>query len=216
MIEGLCFDPVWFIVSRRGTLLISLRCRCVRSPQTVQISVWRVKTLHQTPSMQPGCEPALIRPYTRESGATGPLRLTGGQRRRRVVSLPEMAPLTPTWVPHVTSKRAFSFTFPVSSDRSHRSDICVRTGQGARPIVRFGATSASVLHICQNVRQSADHVTPRHIFPWLTCCGCVPCADRWRQTAFIPTPAPYFYTLYNECQGDFKVRWARCMKYEVI
>lgn len=27
---------------------------------------------------------------------------------------------------------------------------------------------------------------------------------RWRQSAFIPTPAPYFRTLYSDCQGDFK------------
>ncbi|KAI3365623.1 hypothetical protein L3Q82_010712 [Scortum barcoo] len=27
---------------------------------------------------------------------------------------------------------------------------------------------------------------------------------RWRQSAFIPTPAPYFHTLYSDCQGDFK------------
>ncbi|XP_042253551.1 interleukin-21 receptor [Thunnus maccoyii] len=27
---------------------------------------------------------------------------------------------------------------------------------------------------------------------------------KWRQNAFIPTPAPYFHTLYSDCQGDFK------------
>ncbi|XP_018537283.1 interleukin-21 receptor [Lates calcarifer] len=27
---------------------------------------------------------------------------------------------------------------------------------------------------------------------------------KWRQNAFIPTPAPYFHTLYTDCQGDFK------------
>ncbi|KAM6964212.1 uncharacterized protein LKV04_020103 [Tautogolabrus adspersus] len=27
---------------------------------------------------------------------------------------------------------------------------------------------------------------------------------KWRQKAFIPTPAPYFHTLYHDCQGDFK------------
>ncbi|KAM7370957.1 hypothetical protein PAMP_010464 [Pampus punctatissimus] len=27
---------------------------------------------------------------------------------------------------------------------------------------------------------------------------------KWRQSAFIPTPAPYFQTLYSDCQGDFK------------
>ncbi|KAL3051285.1 hypothetical protein OYC64_001532 [Pagothenia borchgrevinki] len=27
---------------------------------------------------------------------------------------------------------------------------------------------------------------------------------KWRKGAFIPTPAPYFHTLYNEYQGDFK------------
>ncbi|KAK5850682.1 hypothetical protein PBY51_001540 [Eleginops maclovinus] len=27
---------------------------------------------------------------------------------------------------------------------------------------------------------------------------------KWKQGVFIPTPAPYFHTLYNECQGDFK------------
>ncbi|XP_030256963.1 interleukin-21 receptor [Sparus aurata] len=27
---------------------------------------------------------------------------------------------------------------------------------------------------------------------------------KWRQNAFIPTPAPYFSSLYSDCQGDFK------------
>ncbi|KAF3704544.1 Interleukin-21 receptor [Channa argus] len=27
---------------------------------------------------------------------------------------------------------------------------------------------------------------------------------KWRQKSFIPTPAPYFHTLYSDCQGDFK------------
>uniref|UniRef100_UPI0037E74849 interleukin-21 receptor n=1 Tax=Semicossyphus pulcher TaxID=241346 RepID=UPI0037E74849 len=27
---------------------------------------------------------------------------------------------------------------------------------------------------------------------------------KWRQGSFIPTPAPYFHTLYHDCQGDFK------------
>ncbi|KAF6734679.1 Interleukin-21 receptor [Oryzias melastigma] len=35
----------------------------------------------------------------------------------------------------------------------------------------------------------------------LLCYGSV---KRWRQNSFIPTPAPYFQTLYTDCQGDFK------------
>ncbi|XP_030611143.1 interleukin-21 receptor [Archocentrus centrarchus] len=27
---------------------------------------------------------------------------------------------------------------------------------------------------------------------------------KWKQNVFIPTPAPYFHTLYSDCQGDFK------------
>ncbi|KAM6897504.1 interleukin-21 receptor [Xenentodon cancila] len=27
---------------------------------------------------------------------------------------------------------------------------------------------------------------------------------KWRHSTFIPTPAPYFHTLYSHCQGDFK------------
>ncbi|XP_047465040.1 interleukin-21 receptor [Mugil cephalus] len=27
---------------------------------------------------------------------------------------------------------------------------------------------------------------------------------KWRESVFIPTPAPYFQTLYSDCQGDFK------------
>ncbi|KAM8730719.1 interleukin-21 receptor [Acanthopagrus schlegelii] len=27
---------------------------------------------------------------------------------------------------------------------------------------------------------------------------------KWRQNAFIPTPAPYFSSLYSDCRGDFK------------
>ncbi|KAM9336625.1 interleukin-21 receptor [Symphorus nematophorus] len=35
----------------------------------------------------------------------------------------------------------------------------------------------------------------------LICYGPV---KKWRRGTFIPTPAPYFDTLYNDCQGDFK------------
>lgn len=33
---------------------------------------------------------------------------------------------------------------------------------------------------------------------------CTAYVKMWRKTAFIPTPAPYFHTLYSDCQGDFK------------
>ncbi|KAM9837497.1 interleukin-21 receptor isoform 1-T1 [Aulostomus maculatus] len=33
---------------------------------------------------------------------------------------------------------------------------------------------------------------------------CYAQVKKWRKSAFIPTPAPYFQTLYSECQGDFK------------
>ncbi|XP_054455449.1 interleukin-21 receptor [Anoplopoma fimbria] len=33
---------------------------------------------------------------------------------------------------------------------------------------------------------------------------CYAPVKKWRQSAFIPTPAPYFQTLYSDCQGDFK------------
>ncbi|XP_060951434.1 interleukin-21 receptor [Limanda limanda] len=33
---------------------------------------------------------------------------------------------------------------------------------------------------------------------------CYAPVKRWRQSAFIPSPAPYFHTLYSDCQGDFK------------
>ncbi|XP_029954185.1 interleukin-21 receptor [Salarias fasciatus] len=36
--------------------------------------------------------------------------------------------------------------------------------------------------------------------------GCAP-VKKWRRSVFIPTPAPYFDTLYSECKGDFK-SWA--------
>ncbi|CAJ1080848.1 interleukin-21 receptor isoform X1 [Xyrichtys novacula] len=35
----------------------------------------------------------------------------------------------------------------------------------------------------------------------LLCCAPV---KKWRKSSFIPTPAPYFHTLYNDCHGDFK------------
>lgn len=31
------------------------------------------------------------------------------------------------------------------------------------------------------------------------------CNFRWKQSVFIPTPEPYFQTLYSDCHGDFKV-----------
>lgn len=33
---------------------------------------------------------------------------------------------------------------------------------------------------------------------------CYAPVKKWKQSAFIPNPAPYFDTLYNDCQGDFK------------
>ncbi|CAG5908385.1 unnamed protein product [Menidia menidia] len=33
---------------------------------------------------------------------------------------------------------------------------------------------------------------------------CYVSVKKWRQITFIPTPAPYFHTLYTDCQGDFK------------
>ncbi|XP_077359057.1 interleukin-21 receptor [Festucalex cinctus] len=36
----------------------------------------------------------------------------------------------------------------------------------------------------------------------LMLCGAL--LKRWRRGAFVPTPAPYFQSLYGECHGDFK------------
>ncbi|XP_042363867.1 interleukin-21 receptor [Plectropomus leopardus] len=33
---------------------------------------------------------------------------------------------------------------------------------------------------------------------------CYTTIKKWKQSAFIPTPAPYFHTLYTDCHGDFK------------
>lgn len=33
---------------------------------------------------------------------------------------------------------------------------------------------------------------------------CYAPVKKWKQSAFIPTPAPYFDTLYSDCHGDFK------------
>lgn len=33
---------------------------------------------------------------------------------------------------------------------------------------------------------------------------CVASVKKWRQEVFIPTPEPYFHTLYQDCHGDFK------------
>ncbi|XP_005803336.2 interleukin-21 receptor-like [Xiphophorus maculatus] len=35
----------------------------------------------------------------------------------------------------------------------------------------------------------------------LVCYGSV---RKWKRSTFIPTPAPYFHSLYKDCQGDFK------------
>ncbi|XP_051927334.1 interleukin-21 receptor isoform X2 [Hippocampus zosterae] len=34
------------------------------------------------------------------------------------------------------------------------------------------------------------------------CCALL---KKWRQSAFVPTPAPYFQSLYTNCHGDFKI-----------
>ncbi|XP_059181136.1 interleukin-21 receptor [Centropristis striata] len=33
---------------------------------------------------------------------------------------------------------------------------------------------------------------------------CYTPVKKWKQSAFIPTPEPYFHTLYSDCQGDFR------------
>uniref|UniRef100_A0A8D3CR22 Uncharacterized protein n=1 Tax=Scophthalmus maximus TaxID=52904 RepID=A0A8D3CR22_SCOMX len=33
---------------------------------------------------------------------------------------------------------------------------------------------------------------------------CFAPVKKWRPSSFIPSPAPYFHTLYSDCQGDFK------------
>ncbi|KAM4715255.1 interleukin-21 receptor [Anableps anableps] len=33
---------------------------------------------------------------------------------------------------------------------------------------------------------------------------CFSSVKKWRRSTFIPTPAPYFHTLYKDCHGDFK------------
>ncbi|XP_072229116.1 interleukin-21 receptor [Leuresthes tenuis] len=33
---------------------------------------------------------------------------------------------------------------------------------------------------------------------------CYASVKKWRRVTYIPTPAPYFHTLYTDCQGDFK------------
>uniref|UniRef100_A0A3B3ZMI5 Fibronectin type-III domain-containing protein n=1 Tax=Periophthalmus magnuspinnatus TaxID=409849 RepID=A0A3B3ZMI5_9GOBI len=35
---------------------------------------------------------------------------------------------------------------------------------------------------------------------------------RWKLKTFIPTPEPYFHTLYTDCHGDFKVGFAASFK----
>lgn len=108
-----------------------------------------------------------------------------------------------------------SRSFPPWHVLPHRSDLHVRTGQSVCSCLCPGTTFAPVHRLCQNVRgKKPEPITARHLLThhWLSMTlSMVPHTDRWRKTAFIPTPAPYFHTLYSDCQGDFKVRLARCL-----
>nr|XP_020493279.1 interleukin-21 receptor-like isoform X2 [Labrus bergylta] len=46
--------------------------------------------------------------------------------------------------------------------------------------------------------------TPLCVTALLVLLLCYGPIKKWKQNAFIPTPAPYFHTLYHDCQGDFK------------
>ncbi|XP_041670783.1 interleukin-21 receptor-like isoform X1 [Cheilinus undulatus] len=46
---------------------------------------------------------------------------------------------------------------------------------------------------------------PLAVVVLLTLLLCYAPIKKWRQRSYIPTPAPYFHTLYHDCQGDFKV-----------
>lgn len=94
-----------------------------------------------------------------------------------------------------------------------RSDLYVRTGQGVYSCLYLGTFCALVFRLLQNVRTKISRANhrPAPLDSPLTGYGLsvLPHTDRWRKTAFIPTPAPYFHTLYSDCQGDFKVCFAR-------
>lgn len=117
-----------------------------------------------------------------------------------------------------SSRCSASWTLPPWHVLPHRSDLHVRTGQSVCSCLCPGTTFAPVHCLCQNVRGkkpepiTAPHLlTPHWLSMTLSVLSTCPHTDRWRKTAFIPTPAPYFHTLYSDCQGDFKVRLARCL-----
>uniref|UniRef100_A0A3Q3LV57 Interleukin-21 receptor-like n=1 Tax=Mastacembelus armatus TaxID=205130 RepID=A0A3Q3LV57_9TELE len=45
---------------------------------------------------------------------------------------------------------------------------------------------------------------PLCVMVTLTLLLCYAPVKKWKQRGFIPTPAPYFHTLYSDCEGDFK------------
>ncbi|KAG7507825.1 interleukin-21 receptor-like [Solea senegalensis] len=68
-------------------------------------------------------------------------------------------------------------------------------------------TESTVTHLSSNISELKVFV-PLCVLAIVILLLCYVPVKKWKQSASIPTPAPYFHTLYSDCQGDFK-RWVR-------
>ncbi|XP_008301924.1 interleukin-21 receptor [Stegastes partitus] len=82
--------------------------------------------------------------------------------------------------------------------RGQWSDWSVEVHWRTAPAVEDSSANAFVAEVGKKV------FIPLCVMVLLVLLLCYAPVKKWRQGAFIPTPAPYFDTLYKDCQGDFK------------
>lgn len=75
------------IILLHASLPFSFRGYHKKLTQSLWVILWIIKNLYQTRNILPESGPVQIRLHTRDSGVTGLLRFTGGQRQLWMVSL---------------------------------------------------------------------------------------------------------------------------------
>lgn len=169
----------------------------MKPPQSLWTVLWVIKIWSRALSMVPKSGPAPIRSHILDSGVTGPLRFTGRQSQPMVRSSP--------WQWNIGPGR--DNVFSLSAQMWPPPHFFLDWVKISSAYVCWCSSSSFPLLAlkCKVIETLDQTATPS---PPISNGLCVPHNQRWRRSAYIPTPAPYFYTLYNDYHGDFKVNVA--------